>query len=196
MSLSILWEHIRKIWEKGRGYKLSEILEETNERKKAIFIKGETKAFVLATSKQVSVTLMRKSIEEAKTLECQEIMIATLNKVTPQANQLARKKGVEIIDKNAPLIYIFDHWMVPEHRVLSKKEAKEIIEKYAGGNPNLLPKILVTDPAVRILKDLPPIVGIDGKIYGEFKVEDIVTLPKPNAEVLIKQGVAQRINTR
>ena len=49
---------------------------------------------------------------------------------------------------------------------------------------------------VRILKDLPPIVGIDGKIYGEFKVEDIVTLPKPNAEVLIKQGVAQRINTR
>ena len=195
MSLSILWEHIRKIWEKGRGYKLSEILEETNERKKAIFIKGETKAFVLATSKQVSVTLMRKSIEEAKTLECQEIMIATLNKVTPQANQLARKKGVEIIDKNAPLIYIFDHWMVPEHRVLSKKEAKEIIEKYAGGNPNLLPKILVTDPAVRILKAKPgdvieiirripskeELVKKYGKHHGE-KIYELLRILTPAGE--------------
>ncbi len=57
-------------------------------------------------------------------------------------------------------------------------------------------KIEIPTITVRILKDLPPIVGIDGKIYGEFKVEDVVTLPKPNAEVLIRQGVAQRINTR
>ncbi len=57
-------------------------------------------------------------------------------------------------------------------------------------------KIEIPTITVRILKDLPPIVGIDGKIYGEFKVEDVVTLPKPNAEVLIRQGVAQRINTK
>ena len=98
---------------------------------------------------------------------------------------------------------------------LSKEEEvflKKIVEIIKSHRENILDKTLkgkidekeskeekkteIPTITVRILKDLPPIVGIDGKIYGEFKVEDIVTLPKPNAEVLIKQGVAQRINTR
>jgi len=99
---------------------------------------------------------------------------------------------------------------------LSKEEEvflKKIVEIIKSHRENILDKTLkgkiedekeskeekkteIPTITVRILKDLPPIVGIDGKIYGEFKVEDIVTLPKPNAEVLIRQGVAQRINTR
>ncbi len=46
---------------------------------------------------------------------------------------------------------------------------------------------------VRILGDLPAIVGIDGKIYGDFKAEDIVTLPEPNARALINRGEAQEV---
>ncbi len=47
---------------------------------------------------------------------------------------------------------------------------------------------------VRLLQDLPEIVGIDGKIYGPFKKEDVVNLPKENAEALIKRGVAEKID--
>lgn len=47
---------------------------------------------------------------------------------------------------------------------------------------------------IRILKDLPPIVGADGRLYGDFKKEDVVTLPEPNAKVFIKQGVAEKID--
>jgi len=90
------------------------------------------------------------------------------------------KKIVEIIKSHRE--YILDKTL--KGKIEDEKESKE--EKRTE-----IPTI-----TVRILKDLPPIVGIDGKIYGEFKVEDIVTLPKPNAEVLIRQGVAQRINTR
>ncbi len=46
---------------------------------------------------------------------------------------------------------------------------------------------------VRILQDLPAIVGIDGRIYGDFKAEDVVTLPEPNARALINRGEAQEI---
>ncbi len=63
------------------------------------------------------------------------------------------------------------------------KEKLEEIEKKEDNN-----KI-----TVRILKDLPEIVGIDGKIYGPFKKEDVVNLPKENAEALIKRGVAEEI---
>ena len=47
---------------------------------------------------------------------------------------------------------------------------------------------------VRILKDLPSIVGVDGRTYGAFKAEDVVTLPEPNAKVFINQGVAEQID--
>ncbi len=46
---------------------------------------------------------------------------------------------------------------------------------------------------VRITKDLPSIVGADGKVYGAFAEEDIVTLPDANATALIKQGAAKEI---
>lgn len=48
---------------------------------------------------------------------------------------------------------------------------------------------------LRILEDLAPISGIDGKTYGAFKKEDVVTIPKKNASGLISQGVAEEIHT-
>lgn len=53
----------------------------------------------------------------------------------------------------------------------------------------LSPRVLV-----RFLRDVPAIVGADMKTYGPFKTEDIGTVPAENAKVLIKQGVAVRID--
>jgi DNA replication initiation complex subunit (GINS family) len=47
---------------------------------------------------------------------------------------------------------------------------------------------------VRVLKDLPPIVGADGRVYGAFKTEDLVTMPRANAETFINRGVAERVD--
>ncbi|MCX8171199.1 MAG: hypothetical protein N3E47_04415 [Candidatus Bathyarchaeota archaeon] len=49
---------------------------------------------------------------------------------------------------------------------------------------------------VRIIKEIPQIVGVDMKIYGPFKPEDIATLPEENAKALIKQGAAMEINVQ
>lgn len=46
---------------------------------------------------------------------------------------------------------------------------------------------------VRILKDLPSIVGLDGKVYGAFREQDVVTLPEANALVFVNQGVAELV---
>ena len=48
---------------------------------------------------------------------------------------------------------------------------------------------------VRILKDVPAIVGADMKTYGPFKPEDVAALPRENAKLLIKQGVAMEIES-
>lgn len=47
---------------------------------------------------------------------------------------------------------------------------------------------------IRMLKDLPSIVGVDGKVYGSFKKEDVITLPEGNAKVLINQGAAEYVD--
>jgi len=43
---------------------------------------------------------------------------------------------------------------------------------------------------VRFLKDIPSFVGIDLRTYGPFRAEDVALIPAPNAEALIKHGVA------
>jgi len=43
---------------------------------------------------------------------------------------------------------------------------------------------------VRILQEIPEIIGVDMKTYGPFKPEDIASLPAENARTLIKQGAA------
>lgn len=48
---------------------------------------------------------------------------------------------------------------------------------------------------VRFLKDTPAIIGSDMKTYGPFKPEDLGTVPVENANVLVKQGIATKIDT-
>jgi DNA replication initiation complex subunit (GINS family) len=66
-----------------------------------------------------------------------------------------------------------------------KKEAPAPEEEKGDGKITLV--------TVRITKDLPSIVGADGKVYGEFVEEDIVSLPDANAKALIEQGAAEEI---
>lgn len=37
------------------------------------------------------------------------------------------------------------------------------------------------------------LVGVDGKVYGPLKTGDVVNLPIPNAEILVKHGIARRL---
>ncbi|MEM3730828.1 MAG: hypothetical protein QW667_01405 [Candidatus Bathyarchaeia archaeon] len=48
---------------------------------------------------------------------------------------------------------------------------------------------------IRVLKDIPSIVGADMKTYGPYKVEDVASLPAENAKILIKQGLAAKVET-
>ena len=46
---------------------------------------------------------------------------------------------------------------------------------------------------IRFMTKIPLIVGVDMKNYGPFEPEDIATLPRENAEALIRQKAALEI---
>jgi DNA replication initiation complex subunit (GINS family) len=48
---------------------------------------------------------------------------------------------------------------------------------------------------IRFLQSLPAIMGIDMKAYGPFQPEELATIPRQNAENLIKRGIAKRVET-
>ncbi len=50
---------------------------------------------------------------------------------------------------------ILSHRLVPKHEILSKEEAKKVIEKYAGGDKYKLPYIRKSDPVVKALGAKP-----------------------------------------
>ncbi|RLG72921.1 MAG: hypothetical protein DRO11_01055 [Methanobacteriota archaeon] len=46
---------------------------------------------------------------------------------------------------------------------------------------------------LRITKTLPQIVGADLRVYGPLHQEDLVTLPRENAEALVQKGAATTV---
>ncbi len=74
------------------------------------------------------------------------------------------------------------------------KEEKEIDVKQGDVSTASAEKASSKKTTVRLMKDLPSIVGVDGKVYGSFKKEDVITLPEPNAKVLINQGAAEYVD--
>lgn len=49
---------------------------------------------------------------------------------------------------------------------------------------------------LRFIKDVPAVIGADMKTYGPFRAEDVASLPKANSTILIKQGLAERVEIK
>jgi DNA replication factor GINS len=47
--------------------------------------------------------------------------------------------------------------------------------------------------ALRFLKEVPAIIGADMETYGPFRVEDVASLPVENVKILVKQGLAEKV---
>jgi DNA replication factor GINS len=65
-----------------------------------------------------------------------------------------------------------------------KSFERERQEKFEEEEERLVP--------VTILEDVPKFVGINLRNYGPFKKGDLTTVPEPNADLLIKKGLAEK----
>jgi DNA-directed RNA polymerase subunit H len=71
------------------------------------------------------------------------------------ARKESRAKGIEAIqEEKIPAFNIFEHHLVPEHEILSKEEAKELLKEYHV-EAYQLPQIRTSDPAVFLIGARP-----------------------------------------
>ena len=89
-----------------------------------------------------------------------------------------------------------DDWVVIQKLLDAIGIQEQILQRMVHGEPivNAEPSKR-TFTAVRVLKETPAFVGVDGEERGPYKVEDIVSMPTPNARMLIRQGYAEVITT-
>jgi|SRR3972149_9008275 len=93
--------------------------------------------------------------------------------------------------------------LTPEEEQLFKG-ISAVTEAYQTFVMNLLQGHLVSmevvpdnkNSVVRFLADVPALIGADMKLYGPFKSEDVASLPIENAKILIKQELAEEIETK
>ncbi len=98
------------------------------------------------------------------------------------------KEIIEILKRNKERIFGIKIEEKKEIIEEKKPEEKEIVEKIKEEKKEEIEYIVV-----RMLNDIPEIVGIDGTTYGPFKKNDIVLLPKENAKALKNKKLVEII---
>jgi len=141
-----------------RGYEEvgSEVLEGPKELKGRKLIRARDKEgnliLFLCISASTNVTLKHlAAFRELLTSEgaSRGIMIARgryVREVRLRARRL-KEPRIELIPREFPTFNIFKHELVPEHRILSPEEAKEVLKRYRV-KPYQLPWIRASDPAI------------------------------------------------
>ncbi|MFX0098305.1 MAG: hypothetical protein ACFFCS_01915 [Candidatus Hodarchaeota archaeon] len=104
------------------------------------------------------------------------------NKIDSRVASRLKLNGVPLLDFEndyfSAMSSVLEHYNA--HEISISRKTPEITE-HAG-------YVLL-----RLLEDMKEIMGIDLKVYGPFKKEDIVYLPKENAEILLGKQVAKPV---
>lgn len=67
---------------------------------------------------------------------------------------------------------------------------KNIDDPHLNG---ILNKQNIPTETLMVLEELPSIMGVDQKVYGPFSPQDVITIPQPNARILIKNQKGRSI---
>jgi DNA-directed RNA polymerase subunit H len=160
-ALSVIGETVEErkaeVLIKLRKYKL--IKKEKYEEALAYFIEipeEKEKAIVWCILNQatVGINAMNALYKVMKEKEINRAIVVTEGRYTHAAKQGAKKKNVELLLKSFPVFNIFEHALVPMHKILGEKEKEELLAQYKI-KPYQMPQIKSTDPAVKAIGAKP-----------------------------------------
>jgi len=147
---------------------------------------------------------LRKLREESRMLDKKtvkaKLLKSEMRNVKHMLRELIRTRYKKLIRKMAKGEKVSSNVLTVEEQKIYTG-ASPLAEAYQSFVENLLRGNLLKmgvgrehkRAVLRFLRDVPAIIGTDIKTYGPFKVEDVASLPAENAKVLIKQGLAEKI---
>jgi DNA replication factor GINS len=142
--------------------------------------------------------------EESRMLEKRATKANLLNEelrnTKRMISQLVRIRHRKIVLKLAKGEELPQEFLTPEEKEIYSTLAPvaEAVRSFAkdivrGQLPTAKVEEIHKRVAIRFLKEVPAIIGADMRTYGPFQVEDLATLPLENTKILIKQGLAEKV---
>lgn len=95
----------------------------------------------------------------------------------------------------APLLERERHTFSEIRQSLEKLYA-ELVSSTMTGKAGLVAPREITNVLLIMQAEVPPIVGDDLRQYGPFKRGEIVSLPRRSAELMVKHGLARKIEVK
>ena len=81
-------------------------------------------------------------------------IIIGAGRYTESARNEARKRGIELISTDFPVLNLFEHELVPKHEILTPEEREEVLRRYRI-KPYQMPYIKASDPVARAIGAKP-----------------------------------------
>ena len=110
--------------------------------------------WILKEEKVVGVALVRDLVKEMEENGSQRGMLVGGARFTPASSKHAKVTRVELVAGHYASFDLFEHEMVPPHVIAADTEVQMVLDHY-GINKTHLPRILVRDPAARVLGARP-----------------------------------------
>jgi len=154
----------------------------------SVYIKKLKESQRMIDDKTLKARLLRSEIENAKKfiselldLRFKKIIAAAEQDIQMPANCLT-KEDKTIYSAEVEVAKIFDKM---KRSIADGRRFDAAVRVEQAKTRTML---------LRFIQEMPAVIGTDMKTYGPFKVEDVAALPIENAEALIRQGVAVRID--
>ena len=156
-KLGSLEERKAEVLIKLRGYKLLKkqkhddaigyIVNMPKEREDALVwcVPGESTVGI------ASINRLQKAMKDA---EVERGIIVTDGRYTHAVKQGAKKRKIELLPKTFPAFDLFEHDIVPLHKILEEEEKQQLLSKYRV-HPYQLPQVTSSDPAVKAIGARP-----------------------------------------
>jgi DNA replication factor GINS len=150
------------------------------------------------------VEYVKKLKEESRMLDKRTVKANLLRKemqnMKRMTRELIQERYRKILNKSAKgedipreALTVEDEQIYREISPLAETVSSLTSEILHGHAPRTMTELRPKKIALRLVKDVPAIVGADMKTYGPFKTEDVASLPVENARILVKQGLAEKI---
>jgi DNA replication factor GINS len=149
---------------------------------------------------------MKRLREEGRMLDKRTLKTSLLKKEMQNARvmiqRLIQTRYRKIVAKMVKSEDVVTDAMTPEEQTMYSKvlvfsERAHLLVKEVIRGDLMKTKIEAEHKraALRLLKEVPAVIGSDMKTYGPFKVEDVATVPAENARILVKQNLAVKLET-
>ncbi len=150
---------------------------------------------------QREIKLVDENSVKASLLEVEKKNVEYLIADLLETRYLKYIEMIKIGEFINPNIIVEEESEINASLLLSRRSLKQLLTNIMEGHePRLDVKLKKEEKPkrilVRFLQSVPAIVGTDLKLYGPFKVEDVATLPVENAEIFIKEGIAEQVRLK